>query len=238
MTDTKSDKKIKLFFSPNSRSTRPRWVLEELGIPYEIVRIDIRSQEGRSETFKKAHPKLTACPFFRGSVPALEDGDVVLTESAAIVNYLADVYGKDKKLIPTDQPARAYYDQLMFWLMTELEAPLWNITRDVIFVKAEDRDAKAAGREKTRFFAAAAQIAEQLKAKGGKFVFGDHFTAADILAAHTLGWSNQPFISKPYEELPEETRKVLGPYLAAMAEREAFKKAFAPLPDQTTTTSS
>ena len=73
---------LKLYHSPQSRSTRPRWLLEEIGAPFEVVKLDLSKQEHKTPQYMKIHP--------HGAVPALLDGDLVLIESAAICAYLAD----------------------------------------------------------------------------------------------------------------------------------------------------
>src|SRR5215471_14916790 len=111
---------MKLFEFGPTRSIRARWTLQELGVPFEAVTINLLSGEHRSPAFLEINPA--------GKLPVLVDGDMVLTESIAIVLYLAEKY-PDKGLIPTDVRERA---QIMRWLLfttTELEQPLWRISR-------------------------------------------------------------------------------------------------------------
>ena len=75
---------LKLYHSPQSRSMRPRWLLEEIGAPYELVRVDLGKQEHKTPQYLQIHP--------HGPVPALVDGDLTLIESAAICAYLADKF--------------------------------------------------------------------------------------------------------------------------------------------------
>ena len=76
---------IKLFWSPRTRATRVHWMLEELGEPYELVRIDLRDPASRSNPdFVAASPM--------SKVPAIDDGEVAMADSAAICMYLADRY--------------------------------------------------------------------------------------------------------------------------------------------------
>ena len=73
---------MKLYYTPRTRSSRPRWMLEELEIPYELVRVDLSAGEHRKPEYLAINPY--------GAVPALVDGEVKLFESAAICAYLAD----------------------------------------------------------------------------------------------------------------------------------------------------
>ena len=75
---------MKLYFTPRTRANRPRWMLEELGVPYEIVHVNLDAKENREPGYLRVHPL--------GQVPALVDGDVTVFESIAICMYLADRY--------------------------------------------------------------------------------------------------------------------------------------------------
>jgi glutathione S-transferase len=121
---------MKLYEFAPTRSIRVRWTLQELGIDFEAVPIDLLAGEHRSPAFLKINPA--------GKLPVLVDGDMVLTESIAIVLYLAEKY-RDKGLIPADLQQRA---QLMRWLLfttTELEQPLWRIARHTALYPEDKR---------------------------------------------------------------------------------------------------
>jgi glutathione S-transferase len=83
---------MKLFEFPVSRSIRVRWTLQELGVDFEAVTVNLLAGEHRAQEFLKINPA--------GKLPVLVDGDVILTESIAIVLYLAEKYS-DKRLVPT-----------------------------------------------------------------------------------------------------------------------------------------
>src|SRR5690348_15985245 len=109
---------MKLYEFPPTRSIRVRWTLQELGVPFEAVTVNMVKGEHKSPAFLKINPA--------GKLPALVDGDLLLTESIAIVLYLGEKY-PDKGLVPADLAQRA---ELYKWLMfaaTELEQPLWRI---------------------------------------------------------------------------------------------------------------
>src|SRR3954471_7487732 len=73
---------MQLYFAPRTRSARPRWLLEELEVPYELVRVDLSKQEHRTPEHLALHPF--------GEVPVLVDGDLTLFDTSAMVLYLAD----------------------------------------------------------------------------------------------------------------------------------------------------
>ena len=88
---------MKLFEFAPTRSIRARWTLQELNVEFEAVTVNLIAGEHQSPAFLKINPA--------GKLPALVDGDMVLTESVAIL-YLAEKY-PDRGLIPTDLQERA-----------------------------------------------------------------------------------------------------------------------------------
>ncbi|HEY6240097.1 MAG TPA: glutathione S-transferase family protein [Burkholderiales bacterium] len=104
---------ISLHSSPRSSGTRVAWALEELGVPYEYVEIDLKKQENRSPKFLAVNP--------HGKVPALVDGDQTFFESGAILLHLGTKYGVEKNLWPAGGgQARADAVSWTVWAMTEL----------------------------------------------------------------------------------------------------------------------
>ena len=96
-----------LFWCPKTRSVRALWMLEELGRPYERVLVDIRDRDAeRDPRFSAASPM--------GKVPAIEDGEVRLAESAAICLYLPDRHALGELSPALDDPARGRY---LYWML-------------------------------------------------------------------------------------------------------------------------
>ena len=105
---------MKLYFAPQTRAIRPLIMLEELSVPYEIVLIDFKGGEHKSDEYRKIHP--------HGQLPALQDGTLTMFESAAICAYLADKF-PDKRMAPAlGTVDRGMYYQWMFYSMAALEA--------------------------------------------------------------------------------------------------------------------
>ena len=98
---------MKLFWAPQTRSSRAVWMLEEAGVEYELERIDLRDS-GREDDvdFRAASPMR--------KVPALKDHDVQMAESAAICLYVADRYASGTLAPPVDHPDRGRF---LYWLM-------------------------------------------------------------------------------------------------------------------------
>jgi glutathione S-transferase len=98
---------IKLYWMPKTRSIRALWMLEEAGVPFERILIDIRDEKSKANAaFRAASPL--------GKVPALEDGAVRINDSGAICGYLADAYPQAGLAPPIGDPSRGAYLQ---WLM-------------------------------------------------------------------------------------------------------------------------
>src|SRR5207253_1232227 len=107
---TEETEPVKLYFNAFSRAVRARWMLEELGVPHEIVPFDFEKEDPE---YLKIHPL--------GMVPAVVDDGKPLFESSAIVMHYADKY-PEKKLAPAlGTYERALYYQWIFFTMTHLE---------------------------------------------------------------------------------------------------------------------
>ena len=169
---------LKLYGCANSRSLRAAWALEEAGADYEYVPVDLFKGEGRTPQFLALNPA--------GKVPVLVDGNLTLTESAAIVAHVGDRFPASG-LLPPATAARADCLRWMFFATTELEQPLWTIAKHRF---ALPRDKRVAGMDETARweFAIAAKILDGALGQG-EFICGDNFTGADILLGHTLAWA-------------------------------------------------
>ena len=97
-----------------------RWTLQELGVDFEPIRVNLLAGEHHRPDFLKINPA--------GKIPVLVDGDLVLTESVAIVLYLAEKYA-ERGLLPAGIEARAQVNRWLLFAATELEQPLWRISR-------------------------------------------------------------------------------------------------------------
>ncbi|WP_437574586.1 glutathione S-transferase family protein [Sorangium sp. So ce887] len=171
---------MKLYEFAPTRSIRARWTLQELGVDFEAIEVDLVAGDHHRPEFRKINPA--------GKVPALVDGDFVVTESVAIALYLAEKYPQ-KRLLPTDLRQRAEVDRWLLFTVTELEQPLWRIARHTSLYPEALRlpaDVDLAGRE---FKEMAAVLEEHMR--GRQFVVGDGVTVADFVLAYTLDWGNE-----------------------------------------------
>ena len=181
---------MKLYEFAPTRSIRARWALQELGVAFEPVTVNLIAGENRRPEFLKINPA--------GKVPALVDGDVVLTESVAIVLYLAEKYA-DEGLLPADLAARAQVNRWLLFAATELEQPLWRISRNTFLYPEEQRlpaDVTIASRE---FKEMAAVLEAHMR--GRQFVVGDRVSVADLVLAYTLDWADEQQLLDGFPQL-------------------------------------
>jgi glutathione S-transferase len=98
---------MKLYWAPRTRSLRALWVLEEAGVPYERVRLDLSAGEQKSPDYRAINPM--------AKVPALTDGSAAVAESGAICAYVAEAVPQAGLAPPLGDPARGRYLQWLFF---------------------------------------------------------------------------------------------------------------------------
>ncbi|MDH5753310.1 MAG: glutathione S-transferase family protein [Deltaproteobacteria bacterium] len=171
---------IKLYGTLRSRASRPAWVMEELGLDFQQVKVDFRAGETRSPEFLRLNPN--------GHVPVLEDDGFVLWESLAINLYLAEKYGSRLPgFWPETIQGRALANQWSFWVMTEVEYNLLQVLFHAVLYPPEkknpERLAKCTAALQTPFGALNSAL------QPGPYLLGDAFSVADLNVASVLGWA-------------------------------------------------
>jgi len=203
---------MKLYEFGPTRSIRVRWTLQELGVPFEPITVNMMAGEHRSPEFLKINPA--------GKLPALVDGDFVLTESIAMVLYLAEKYS-DKGLMPKDIRDRAKLYRWLLFTTTELEQPLWRIARHTNVYPKEKR--LPAEVELARAdFAPMVQVLED-HMRGRKFLVGDSVTVADFVLGYTLDWAKLVKLLDGYPALEAYLDAMYARPHAPMRIKEAFE---------------
>jgi glutathione S-transferase len=187
------------------RDLRVRWALEEAGVPYASKLIGQDDKE--TAEYRKLQPW--------GQVPVMEDGDLVLFESAAIVQYIADKTGAEA-LLPRDPAGRAKAIQWMFAAMNSVEPHVSNLGNIDIFY-AEEEWAKLRRPSQEAFTRAKlASLAQRLQ---GREWLEDRFTAGDLMMITVLrNLRHTDIVSSD---------PVLAPYVARGEARPAFQRALA-----------
>ncbi|AUQ60143.1 glutathione S-transferase family protein [Phaeobacter inhibens] len=154
-----------------TRSYRVLWALEELGQPYELNPALPQSEDVVA---------LNAS----GKVPVFKDGEDVITDSTAIITYLADKHGKLTASAGT--LARAKQDAMTNRLLDELDAVLWTGARHSFILPEDKRVPEVKDSLKWEFSRNLAQLEPCMT---GPFLMGEEFTIPDIICTHCLNWA-------------------------------------------------
>ena len=171
---------MKLYGFAPTRSLRALWGLKELGLEFEFIPVNLQAGENRRPEFLALNPA--------GKVPVLVDGDLVLTESAAIVLYLAEKY-PEKMLMPTRLEQRAQVYRWVMFAMTELEQPLWRMAKHTFLYPEHKRLPLDIDLAREDFTAMAAVLERHMQ--GRRYIVGDHVTVADCVTAYLMDWANE-----------------------------------------------
>lgn len=182
-----------------TRAFRVIWMLEELGQSFDLVAATPRSAEAM-----QYNPT--------GKVPALLDGDDLLTDSVAIMQYLADKHGA--MTAPAGTVARARQDAMLLWLIDEFDAILWAAAKHSFVFPEDKRVPEIKPSLQAEFARSAAVLSGRLE---GPFLMGDEITVPDLLAVHCLNWS----IGAGFDPVDEK----LGAWASGLRKRDAFKAA-------------
>lgn len=171
-----------------TRTLRPIWTAEELGLPYEVTPIGPRTGATQESDYLQRNPK--------GKVPYMRDGDFGLSESVAICRYLVEKYGSADTLSPpASAEERAKSDEWCCFILGELdETSLYIIRRHegLEHIYGAAPTAVASAREYcARQFEAAAELL------AGPYVMGDRFGLPDILLMSCITWADRLEIALP-----------------------------------------
>lgn len=165
---------MKLYTYPKSRSFRVVWLLEEMGMHYETVKVDIFDPDS---CIKTLHP--------RGQVPFLVDGDVSVAETLAICLYIVEKQAPTS-LYPVDAVQRAAVHSCLSYTLTDLESPVWNLLKQQVFVPQDKRNPGLIAYSQQEANKAVGQVTLP---DSCEWIAGPHFTLADIFMTHTLLWA-------------------------------------------------
>ena len=190
-----------LYHAAPSRSSTVRWMLEEVGEPYDIHLLKLSEGDNQKPEYRAVNPQ--------GKVPALKHKGVVTTEVAAICAYLADEFPKAKLAIPVGDPHRGVYLQWLFFGPSCIEPAI----TDRAFPRKEPPRAGAVG---YRDIDALCDILAKAVAKG-PYIMGEQFTAADVVIGSGIRWGTM------FKLMPE--RPEFKPYVERIAARPASQRA-------------
>lgn len=190
-----------LYHAVPSRSSVTRWMLEEVGEPYDIHLLDLTKEEQRRPDYLAINPM--------GKVPALKHGDVVITEAAAICTYLADAFPKAKLGIPIGDERRGRYLQWLFFSPSCIEPAM--LDRFAPHKEPPRRSMVGYGDFDSVMDVTAKAVS------GEAYIMGAQFTAADVVIGSILRWGMM------FKLLPE--RPEFMAYAHRLAQRPALRRA-------------
>lgn len=196
---------IKLYGSPHSSAGRCYWMLEELGLTYEAIHLDMRNKEHKSEWYLKINPN--------GKVPALVDGEFVIWESMAITNYLAKKY---KSPLAAQTPEEdGHIMQWSFWALTELQEPAVSWLIQEFFVAADKKNQQVIEDAKIKAGTYLGILEKSLEGK--KFLVSERFTVADLNVASVVNiLANLKYDLSGFKNIQQ--------WMKAYSDRPAFHK--------------
>lgn len=171
---------MKLYGAPPTRVLRVIWLLNELGLEYDMLPVDLLSGEQMNPEFLALNPA--------AKVPVLVDGGVVMTESAAIQLYLAEKHPQ-AGFIPETVEERGQMYRWIFFLVTEIEQPLWRIGRHTLLYPEDRRLPQDIALARQECLDMVAVLEKHME--GREFLVGDRPSVADFNAAYTLDWANE-----------------------------------------------
>jgi glutathione S-transferase len=189
---------VKLYFAPRTRSIRVRWLLEELGLPYQLERVTFQRPD---KVFSQTTPL--------GKLPVIEDGEVTICESGAIVEYILE-----RLAPPIGSPLRGEFLQWIHFAEGTAFPPLGVLIWHGLYQGDADKhpEVMESARERAR---GALDFAEQ-RLRDRPYLLGDEFSAADVMLGFTL-------IAARLLGVLDRRHPALGRYLERLEARPAFR---------------
>lgn len=199
---------IKLYFAPRTRSVRIAWLLEEMGLPYELERVEFVPPAKRF--FAQKTPT--------GKLPTLVDDEIVMCESGAIVEYLLERYDEEGRLGPRPgEPGRPAFLQWLHFAESTAFPPLGIVVWLTLYRQDADRNPELLADAKERAALGFDYIENELGDK--PYLLGADFSAADVMMGFTL------VAARLLGVLDEQRQPHVAAYLGRLMARPAFQKA-------------
>jgi len=202
---------LTLFHAPRSRSVRVRWLMEEMGAPYELHRVNFSHGDVGGEEYKKINPLQ--------KVPAIKDGDAVMIESVAIMQYVMARYGPTELSVAADEDGFPDYLQYLQFGESGLNMPVNLLLGHTVLLPEDQRSPGMARWARAETKKALGFVDAGLKDR--EFLAAGRFTAADISVAYVL------FLLKLIGQLDDVATPAILDYWGRMKAREAWRRASA-----------
>ena len=204
---------IQLHHSPGTAAMAPHIVLEELGVPFELVNVDREAGEHRSAAYRQLNPN--------GLIPVLVDGSQVLYETAAICLHLADAHPDGALMPPLASAERSHAYKWLSWLSTTLQQALIAYFYPDRWADTPDAIAQVKSHAEQKVLLLLEQIDAQLAGHGGSWLLGDTYSLLDPYAMMLCRWTRN-FAGRKARDYAH-----IGPWLASVLARPAVQCVFA-----------
>nr|APZ78836.1 glutathione S-transferase [Stigmatella aurantiaca Sg a15] len=193
---------IVFYHNPQSRAQMVHWMLHEVGVPFRVVRIDFEKAEHKTPEFLAINPM--------GKLPTLVHDGTVITETGAIITYLADAFPQAGLAPALHDRRRGTYLRWLFFAAGCFEPAIL----DTMFKRppVERKGALGYGSYEDTVGALKTMLVP------GPYILGDQFSAADVYVGSELSWASQ--FGAPGLNIP-----VFADYIARITDRPAYKRA-------------
>lgn len=202
---------IQLYYYPGNANLAPHMILEEMGLPYELVLVDTEKKEHQAAAYLKLNPT--------GKIPALLDDGLVLTETAAICLHLADKYSQGKLVPSLGTPQRAQLYRWLMYLTNTLQAELITYFYPHRLATDDTAIAQVKAHAEARVAEMIDLLENNLALSGGEYLLGEQFSILDPYLFMLCRWTRNM-------QNPARDREHLGKFLNLLAERPCVKRTF------------
>ena len=198
---------IKLYLTPNTRAGRIAWILEELNMEYELEILPFTKEGLKSPEHRARHAL--------GRVPVIEDGDISIFESGAIIQYILDRYDNKGLKPEIDSNEYPYYLQWFHYCEGMVMPPMNQIVVQTVLLPEDRRDEKVLNQATNLLSKALTPVNKFLENRD--YLIGD-FSAADCMLGHSC------FMANRFGTVSNDMQNIKR-YISNIESRPAFQKA-------------
>ncbi len=202
---------MQLHYYPSNASMVPHLVLEELGVPYELVLVDRTQAAHKSAAYLALNPN--------GLIPVFVDGELVLYETAAVCLHLADTHPHAGLAPALGTTERAHFYKWLMWLTNTLQSALIVYFYPERWADTPDAMAQVKAHAEAKIGAMLDQLDAELGRSGGPWIGGAAYGVLDAYVLTLCRWTRG--FARPARDLPR-----LGPYLQRVLARPATQRVF------------
>jgi len=203
---------ITLYYAPMTRAIRPRWVMEEMSLPYTLERPEFKHGNVGGEAFKDINPLQ--------KIPALKDGNTVMLESVAMMQYLTEKYGPAPLVVGQDEADFARYLEWLHFGEATMSMTVNLTLAHTALLPEEQRNPALARWGKSEFLKHTNLIAARGLAEDREWLAGNRLTLADMSVVYMLYLMK---LVKQFEGVPDEVNT----YFKRVTALESWKRATA-----------